>query len=334
MAKDEIKQEKKQDKKSSLKGVAYWLLVIGSAVFFVLYYKLGWITQAKAISRFFDASIRGVCTILIATAIGKVVVGIMKNVKTTDQRQTTILSLMVSMLKYVVIIVALVMVLSYYIEDTSSLFTGLGMLSMVIGLGCNKLIADVVAGIFIVLEGQYQVDDEVCINGTKGKIMTVGIRSTKLLDKLNNVKYINNSSISSVVNHSQTTSGAMIEIGIDYSESIDRVEAILNENLPKFKEDIPQIIAGPFYKGVVELADSAVILRIIAFATEEDKGKVKRKMLKKIKNLFDENHVEFPFPQMTISRRTDQPPEELMLLRGEQGAARPAGETSQINLKK
>ena len=173
--------------------------------------------------------------------------------------------------------------------------------------------------IIFVLEGQYQVDDEVCINGTKGKILEVGIRTTKLLDKLNNVKFFNNSSISSVVNHSQTTSGAMIEIGIDYSESIDRVEAILEENLPKFKEEIPQIIAGPFYKGVVDLADSAVILRIIAFASEDDKGKVKRKMLKKIKILFDENHVEFPFPQVALSRRTDQAPAEIKIIQDSEG---------------
>ena len=314
MGKEEIKDDKKapekiNDKKQSkfnFMALAYWVLVVGTIVFFVFYYKMNWITQAKVISKYFDALIRGICTIIFATAIGKITSGIMSKAKTENKRQTTIMSLLGSMLKYAILIVALVLVLSYFIEDTSSLFTGIGMLGMVIGLGCNKLIADVVAGIFIVLEGQYQVDDEVCINGTKGKIMSVGIRSTKLLDKLNNVKFINNSSISSVVNHSQTTSGAMLEIGIDYSESIDRVEAILNENLPKFKEEIPQIIEGPFYKGVVELANSTVILRIIAFATEDDKGKVKRKMLKKIKNKFDENHVELPFTQVALSRRTDK----------------------------
>lgn len=311
-----METEEKKNNKPEIKSIVFWIIVVAAIVFYVLYYKFEWITQAKTISRYFDAMIRGTCTILFAVAISKITSAFMSRIKTENQRQTTILSLFSSMLTYVIIIVALVMVISYFIEDTSSLFTGLGMLSMVIGLGCNKLIADIVAGIFIVLEGQFKVDDEVCINGTKGKIMSVGIRSTKLLDKLNNVKYINNSSISSVVNHSQTTSGAMIEVGIDYAESIDRVEAILKENLPKFKEEIPQIIAGPFYKGVVELGDSAVILRIIAFATEEDKGKVKRKMLKKIKNLFDENHVEFPFPQVALSRRTDQPPAELKIIPG------------------
>lgn len=311
-----METEEKKNNKPEIKSIVFWIIVVATIVFYVLYYKFEWITQAKTISRYFDAMIRGACTILFAVAISKITSAFMSRIKTENQRQTTILSLFSSMLTYVIIIVALVMVISYFIEDTSSLFTGLGMLSMVIGLGCNKLIADIVAGIFIVLEGQFKVDDEVCINGTKGKIMSVGIRSTKLLDKLNNVKYINNSSISSVVNHSQTTSGAMIEVGIDYAESIDRVEAILKENLPKFKEEIPQIIAGPFYKGVVELGDSAVILRIIAFATEEDKGKVKRKMLKKIKNLFDENHVEFPFPQVALSRRTDQPPAELKIIPG------------------
>ena len=312
-------KEEKKDSKSYIKIVAYWLMVIGAITFFVFYYEMDWITQAKVISKYVDAMIRGICTIIVATAVGKLICFIISKTESTDKRQATIMSLIGSIIKYAILLAAIVVVISYFVEDTSSLFTGIGMLGMVIGLGCNKLIADVVAGIFIVLEGQFQVDDEVCINGTKGKILEVGIRSTKLLDKLNNVKFFNNSSITSVVNHSQTTSGAMIEIGIDYSESIDRVEAILNENLPKFKEEIPQIIAGPFYKGVVDLADSAVILRIIAFASEDDKGKVKRKMLKKIKILFDENHVEFPFPQVALSRRTDQPPAEIRFLQGDEG---------------
>lgn len=330
-----MNEENKESKLNiNIKAIAYWIVVVAAVVFFVFYYKMDWITQAKVISKYIDALIRGVCTIIFATAIGKIVNFIMIKTKTEDKKQATIMSLFGSILKYIILIVALIMVLSYFIEDTSSLITGVGMVSMVVGLGCNKLIADIVAGIFIVLEGQFQVDDEVCINGTKGKIMSVGIRTTKLLDKLNNVRFFNNSSISSVVNHSQTTSGALIEIGIDYSESIDRVEAILKENLPKFKEEIPQIIAGPFYKGVVELADSAVILRILAFATEDDKGKVKRKLLKKIKVLFDENHVEFPFPQVTLSRRTDQPPAEINIFSGREDSSTEQKSVPQADLSK
>lgn len=296
--------EKNDEKKGiDFKAVRYYILNLFVVAFLVCYYYFGWILQVQRIHRNLDATIRGLCTVIIAAFLGSILNHITKKIKLEDHRQRTILSLVNSMISYALVIVALILVLTYFIEDTSSLFTGLGMLSMVIGLGCNKLIADVVAGIFIIMEGDFQVGDKVVINGTKGDVESIGIRSTKILDYANNLKIINNSSISSVTNWSATSSGAMIEVGIDYDESIERVEQVLAENLPKFKEEIKGINAGPFYKGVVELGDSAVIIRIIAFVDDENRSKVKRAMLRKIKILFDENHIAFPYPQMTISKR-------------------------------
>lgn len=296
---------KQEGKKLSVKNIFSHLFSVIIIAFLVLYHYFDWISQAKAISSSFDAIIRSVCIIVIALEINRIIKFVVENLKIQDSKQKTTIGLLTSMVKIAVIIVSIVLILTLFVEDTSSLFTGIGMLGMVVGLGCNKLIADIVAGIFIVLEGEYQVGDTVVLNGTKGEIKEVGIRTTQLLDSQNNIRYFNNSSISSVTNHSKTTSGAMIEVGIDYNESIDRVEEILERELPKFKEEIPQIIAGPFYKGVQELADSAVILRIIAFTTEDDRGKVRRRMNKKIKNLFDEYNISMPYPQLVISKRED-----------------------------
>ena len=294
-----------QKKGSSAKLIVSHLISIGFAIFLVAYYYFNWIEQAQGISKYLDAFIRAICILMIALEINRIGAAIIGRIKLKDAQKKTTVGLVVSICKVAIVVVAIVLILTLFIEDTSSLFTGIGLLGMVIGLGCNKLIADVVAGIFIVIEGTYRVGDTVVINGTKGEIQTVGIRTTRLLDKENNLRIFNNSSISSVTNNSMTTSGALVEIGIDYSEDIDRVEAILKEALPKMKEEIPTIIAGPFYKGVQELADSAVILRFIAYTTEDDRGKTRRAMNKKLKKLFDENHISIPYPQMVITKRED-----------------------------
>lgn len=296
--------EQKDKKQGALfKTIRYYFMMIAIIVFMCAYYYFGWNLQLQYINHYLDASVRAVCTILIASFIGNTIKKVLKSIKVASNRQKTVLSLLSSIASYAVVIISLVLVLTFFLEDTSSLFTGLGMLSMVIGLGCNKLIGDIVSGIFIILEGDFQVGDTVVINGTKGEIESIGIRSTKMLDYANNRKIISNSSISTVTNWSATSSGAMIEVGIDYDESLERVEQVLKENLPKFKDEIEGINAGPFYKGVVELADSAVVIRIIAFTDDENRGKVKRAMLRQIKLLFDEHQIAFPYPQLTLSQR-------------------------------
>lgn len=222
-----------------------------------------------------------------------------------SQRSRTVSSLLGSIVKYALAIVAIVMILTYFIADTSSLFTGIGMLGLVVGLGCNKLIADVVAGIFMVFEGDFQVGDIVVIGGWRGTVKEIGVRTTKIEDAGGNIKILNNSNISDIVNNSQALSIAVCDVSLDYDESIEKVENLIKDNLPRIRERIPAIVDGPFYKGVDSLADSAVVLKIVAKCKEDDKFQTQRDLNREIKLLFDANAVSMPFPQVTLSHRAE-----------------------------
>ena len=77
---------------------------------------------------------------------------------------------------------------------------------------------------------------------------------------------------------------------------------ILKDNLAAIKEAIPDIKEGPFYKGVAELGDSAVIIRFAANCEEGARYQVERDMNRQFKLLFDKNNINIPFPQIVLNQ--------------------------------
>lgn len=225
--------------------------------------------------------------------------------KQTNNTVKTLTLLFGSILKYASVIAMILAILAACGVDVSVLVTSVGVLSLIIGLGCQSLVSDVVAGLFMILEGDIKVGDVVVINGWRGTVLQIGLRRTKIEDSVGNINIVNNSSISNIINNTRDHSYAICDVGIEYNESIERVEAILAENMHTFKEKIPAIIDGPFYKGVQELGASAVVIRLLAKCSENDKFQVERDMNRVIKMLFDEHNVNIPFDQIVVNYRDE-----------------------------
>ena len=218
-----------------------------------------------------------------------------------SNRSKTIIKLVNNFIKYLIAIVAILLILAAWGVDARTLIAGAGILSLVVGLGAQSLISDIIAGIFIVFEGEFQVGDIVIIDGWRGTVDEIGIRTTKIIDWQGNIKIVNNSNISSIINQSKELSVTTCVVAIDYRESIPRVELVIKNNIDRIKKAIPEIVDGPFYKGVDSLGDSSVNLLFIATVKESDYYVVQRALNREIKLIFDENNVSIPFPQITIN---------------------------------
>ena len=103
----------------------------------------------------------------------------------------------------VILSVALLMILELLGVDILPLLAGAGILGLAVGFGSQTLVKDLVSGIFIILENQYNVGDTVKIGTYTGKVKKISFRSTVLKDEKKGVVYISNGSISSVSNLSQ-----------------------------------------------------------------------------------------------------------------------------------
>ena len=218
-----------------------------------------------------------------------------------SRKGITIVKLSCSFLKYLLGVIAILMMLSAFGVDTTTLLASVGILTLVIGLGAQSLIADVIAGMFIVFESEFEVGDIVVIDGWRGTVSEIGIRATRIVDAGGNIKIINNSAIASVINQTEEKSIAKCIVGVDYGESLERVEAVINENLAKMKANIPDILEGPFYKGVTALNTSSVDLLFIAKCEEENIYQVQRDMNRAIKLIFDANDISIPFTQVVVN---------------------------------
>lgn len=248
------------------------------------------------------ALIKSVQIITIAYLLNFLVSLLLKKLLSRSKRGMTITTLVVSFLKYLIAIIAVFLILGAWGVDTRALLASAGILGLVIGLGAQSMIADILAGISIVFEGEYQVGDIVVIDGWRGVVEEIGVRTTKIKDTGGNVKIINNSAISSIINQTKELSLARAYISIEYGMPIPQAELIIKKNLDRIRAAIPQIQEGPYYKGVDKLAESSVDLLFTAACKEEDIYIVQRALNRELKIMFDENGINIPFPQVTISQ--------------------------------
>ena len=240
-----------------------------------------------------------------------ILVSLVAKISFKSKKGKTLSKLIVNFLKWVIAICAIFFIISAWGASTTITLASAGILTLIIGLGSQSLVADILAGLFIVFEGDFQVGDIVVIDGWRGEVLEIGIRTTKLIDAGGNIKIISNNEIKSIINQTQELSIAKCYVSISYGARIENVEAVIADNIEKVKEKIPAIVEGPYYKGVSELGESAVVLLFLAKCKEDDIYQVQRDLNREIKIMFDDNGIEIPFNQLVVHMEQDEAPEKV-----------------------
>lgn len=219
-----------------------------------------------------------------------------------QKRITTIMKLVKSIITYTVDIVAVIVILSLWGVNVLPALAGLGIMGLVIGLGAQSLIKDFISGFFIIFEHHFDVGDIVEINGFKGEVIDIGLKTTRIKNWKQDIKIIANGTINDLLNYSKSESVAIIKFGIAYKEDIQKTIDLLNQELPKFKDKYPEIIENPTVLGVSDLADSSVNITVICKTMTEKHYGIERAIRQGIKEILDQNNIEIPFPQMVLHK--------------------------------
>ncbi|MBR6088948.1 MAG: mechanosensitive ion channel, partial [Anaerolineaceae bacterium] len=204
----------------------------------------------------------------------------------------TIIGLFSSLLQYIAIITTIFFCLSYLGFDTSVLITSASILTLAISLGSKDLIADILAGVFIIFEGDFHVGDIVEVNGFKGKVIDIGVRSTKLKNSSNNIKIIDNQSVKNVLNMSKESSWIFVSLKVSSKQPLKEIEEMLDRELPKVGEHVPMILNGPFYFGIDEIGYHWLKITIGAACYQSDINKLKPQLNQHLWEMFKENGFE------------------------------------------
>ncbi len=249
--------------------------------------------------------LRTIQIVMIAITLG-ILVHFLAKISFSSRKGVTVYKLVMNFLKWVIAIAAAFFVMHAWGADTTTMLASAGVVTLIIGLGSQTLVADILAGIFIVFEGDFQVGDIVIIDGWRGEVLSIGIRTTKLMDAGGNIKVVSNSEIKTLINQTQELSVAKAYVAVSYDARIEHIESVIAKNLDKIKENIPEIVEGPFYKGVDELGASGVALLFVAKCKESDIYQVQRDMNRQIKIIFDDNGIEIPFNQIVVHEADNQ----------------------------
>lgn len=224
-------------------------------------------------------------------------------IEQTSARTRTLLAVARKALTITLTVVATLMVLSELGVDIAPLLAGAGVLGLAIGFGAQKLVQDVITGVFILLEDQIAVGDVINVGDKGGLVEAVSIRTVRLRDLSGTVHTIPFSSINIVSNLTKDFSFYVMNVGVAYRENVDEVMQALQDigaELQKDEEYGQQILEPLEVLGVDAFADSAVVIKARIKTAPIKQWWVGREFNRRMKQRFDELGIEIPFPHTTI----------------------------------
>ena len=261
---------------------------------------VGW-EQFKRITVDFSVLWKLLLMIFFVLTVESLLVMLLGLPKPKSHRARSILSIVSSLLKYVAVIVILCWGLSILGVNVSTIVASVGIIALIVGFSAESLIADVVTGAFMLFENQYNVGDIVEVDGFRGTVTNIGIRTTSITDPGDNVKIVNNSAMRNILNRSDRLSRSISDISIPYGTDLEKLEAGIPGLMQRIYEAHPDVMKeAPRYLGVQALADSAVVLRFLVNVEEKDIYSAARTLNHDLLLGFRKLGVECPFPQVDV----------------------------------
>lgn len=220
---------------------------------------------------------------------------------TKNKRKSTIINLAKSIVKYIILVFIVLGILQSYGVDTTGIIASLGVFAAVIGLAFQDIIKDFLAGISIIFDNKYAVGDYVEINGFKGTVIDLGLRTTKIKAFSGEIKCIGNSAFNEVTNFNMANADLFLKLNVAYDTDLDKLEKVLES----IKDDILNIENVTDYKllGVDEFSDSSIVYMVDVSCRAMTTLGVKRKTLRIVKDAFDKANISIPYTTVDINIR-------------------------------
>jgi len=217
-------------------------------------------------------------------------------IKSNEKRSETLHKLIRSAIRYTIYFIAFFQILSTLGINTTSIVASAGIASVAIGFGAQSLVKDIISGFFIILEGQFDVGDEVKLYNqaafiASGSVMSLGLRSTKIRSGNGEIYFIPNGSINQVINYSLTYNLAEVKFSIQIDETIEAIEERIQKVLDVannndkyhnfiYKNDKLHV------NNIEQIADNILTLNIIGKAKVGKKQSVETMLRKDFYNEF------------------------------------------------
>jgi moderate conductance mechanosensitive channel len=213
------------------------------------------------------------------------------NIDIEGKRRKTLKQVSKNIVKYIIFFVLIIAILNIYNIDTKALITGLGLVGLVIGLALQDIIKDFLAGLFIIFDNKYGVGDIIEINGFKGEVVYLGLKTTKVKNIDGNIKIFLNRNIMEVINYSINNSRVSIAVSVDKNVEIEKIEELLIKIINK-NENNDYIIGKAQLLGIDKIDVNSITFTIVATTKPMKYPIVQRTLIRKIKKELDNNKID------------------------------------------
>lgn len=229
-----------------------------------------------------------------------------------ERRGQTISQLLRSVGRVVILVIALLLTFNIFI-DIGPILAGAGILGLAVSFGAQSLVKDVISGFFILFENQFAIGDVIEAGGKSGVVEKMTLRVVVLRDLQGTMHVIPNSEIKVVSNMTRGWSRSVVDVGVAYDEDVDRALAVVRDEAAQFSTDKvwgAQLDGPVEVPGVEALSDSAVVIRSLIRTQPGSQWNAAREFRRRLKNRFDRERIEIPYPQRKVHVRVEGMPPE------------------------
>ena len=216
-----------------------------------------------------------------------------------NKKIKTYVRLIRSIIKYVMIILTVLIILQINGINVSSMVAGLGIVGIILGFAIQDALKDIIKVFDIISDSYYKVGDVIKFKDVTGKVLSIGIKTTKLEDvNTFNIVSISNRNIEQVEVVSNLIN---IDVPLPYELNIEGAEKVLNQMVQSIKK--LNKVNNAEYRGVNNLADSSIKYQIKVYTDPTNKVQIRRDSLREILLVLEDNNIAVPYNQLDIHNK-------------------------------
>lgn len=224
-----------------------------------------------------------------------------KHLKSQNKKRVnTTLSLINNCLKYIIVFLTILIILNSFGINVSSILAGLGIVAAVLTLAFQDLAKDFIAGISIVMEDQFEIGDNVMINGFRGDVIEMGLKTTRIKDYKGAVQIISNHLITEVTNYSLNPSLAEVTISVDADNDLSKVESIIKETMTHIDKTYDYLKGKTELWGVEMIANNAVSYKLAVKTKAGKDFDVQRNMRRDLQEALSKANIKMPQTHLEV----------------------------------
>ncbi len=238
---------------------------------------------------------------LLKKLVNKIMTSNTKVKKQHLQRANTIRIVILNVIKYSVVVVVLLAILANFGINVKSIVAGLGITTAILGLAFQDLAKDLIAGISIITENQFEVGDIIEYDGFMGEVIFLGLKTTRIKDYRGAVKIVANHKLDTVINYSLNNYLAIIDIGVSYNEDQDKVAKALEEIKQELNGKVPNATGDIEIWGLDNFENSNMKYRIAVETKPQEHYGAQRFLRSEFKKRLDKRNIKVTCQQIEVT---------------------------------